>query len=242
MDQENTSETTRDCLVAVVNNDLDLHRFSEGHWYRIPERAIGRSLRIEALADTTTLALYQTVSISNGMQSAIELWGEITERVLLSRREILPEEPAHPKANEQYHLLRVGLVERLDRPITAARPRRLTFLRTSRERLLHAGDLNDLVIGTPAEERLWRSLRQQDLDAERKFYMRVQGVVMEVDFALFHNRRALGVLCSDNAVADQEQGEIPEAWQLLRFSPGDLEHDLASCMGEIMERMNAGEE
>src|SRR5437868_2731465 len=82
----------RDCLIAVVTNDADLKRFSEQRWYRIPERAIGRSLKVDSFDQFRKLALYQTSLVSNGLPSSIELWGEIDEVLRMSRREILPEE------------------------------------------------------------------------------------------------------------------------------------------------------
>lgn len=222
----------RDCLVAVLNNDADLHRCSAGRLYRIPDRIIGRGISREALAEARALAFYQTAAIHNGLPGAIELWGEIEERLLLPRREIIPEEPDHPAAGEPYHLIRLKSVERLSAPVVSRRPRRITFIRTTRDRLLQASDLNDLIIGPPLEEKLWNSLRAGSGDLERRCLVRSGGVVMEVDIVLFQGERALGIHCGDDRSADDD-ADVPDAWVLLRFSPARLDGEFDACLKEI---------
>ena len=223
----------RDTLVAVVTNDTDLQRFAEEGWYRIPARAVGRTLAADALQQTSTLALYQTGAITAGLPSAIELWGEVAQVLPKLRRELLPNEPDHPAADELYHLVRVAQVRRLERPIVSRRPRRVTFIRTTREKLLAATDINDLVIGTDAEERLWKSL--ENLEAERKYFMRVSDVMMKVDFALFEQGKTVGIIVAlDEPTATDARESATDAWRILRFSPNRLQSDLAGCLQEIM--------
>lgn len=228
-------EKNRDCLVAVVNNDADLHRFIDERWYRIPARAIGRSLGVGAIEESNILALYQTAGVNAGLPGAIEMWGEIEERLLLPRRAIVPEEPDHPGADEKYHLIRLRAVERLEAPIVSRRPRRITFLRTTSRHLFHASDINDLIAGTPGEERLWHVLKKEEnLELERRYFMRMDDVVMEVDFALLGRERSLGIICEGETHGGGPGSDhIPEAWSILRFSPGRLDAEFADCVGEI---------
>ena len=232
---------TRDCLVAVVNNDADLHRFSRERWYRIPARSVGRSLAGEAIEESRILAIYQTAGVNAGLPGAIELWGEIEERLLLPRRAIVPEEPDHPGAGETYHLIRLRTVECLEAPIISHRPRRITFLRTTSSHLFHASSINDLIVGTPAEERLWRALKEEkDLELERKYFMRMRDVVMEVDFALLGRERSLGIICEEDAsTMTAGNDDIPEAWNILRFSPTRLDAGFAECMWEIAREIRS---
>ena len=111
----------RDCLIGVVNNDTDMQRFRDERWYRIPARAMGRSLSRESLDESRILALYQTSTVHSGLPGTIELWGEIDEVQQLSRRQIVPDEPNHPAADEQYHLIRLRNIERLERPVASRR-------------------------------------------------------------------------------------------------------------------------
>ncbi len=248
MNRTITGSPARDCLVAVITSDADLHRLREEGWYRIPDRALGRQLSRDALDQASALALYQTSSVRDGLPSAIELWGEIDERRTLARRDLIPDEPYHPSAGALYHLLRLKSVQRLDRPVTSIRPRRITFIRTTRERLFHAADINDLIVGTNAEERLWKTLREREPDVERHYYMRAHGVVMELDFALFRREQGLGIICDERPDAIREGSGVadegmPEAWRVIRFSPARIDQDLDSCLREITamaDRMSAG--
>jgi hypothetical protein len=219
----------RDCLVAVVTNDTDLARFADEHWYRIPSRALGRALSADALAETRHIALYQTGSITSGLASSIELHGVVEAITVGPRRTIIPGEPDHPAADESYHVIHVGAVRRLEQPIVSVRPRRITFLRTTFERLIGARDMNDLFIGSAAEEALWPSLR--DLGAERRCFMHVSDEVMEVDFAIMRSGRLVGVICGDDEVYEPAAaGE----WSIVCFSQAEVEENLAGCLREIL--------
>jgi hypothetical protein len=233
MSQSASQSEQRDCLIAVINNDTDMQRFRDERWYRIPARAIGRSLRKESLDESRILALYQTSTVQSGLPGTIELWGEIEEVQQLSRRQIVPDEPHHPSADEQYYLIRLRNIERLEQPVASRRPRRITFIRTSGERLFRASDINDLIIGSVIEEQVWNAIRE--FDVERKYFMRAQGMVMEVDFAIFTSGGALGVICGDDGY---DSSATTEGWSVLRFSPGRLETEFADCMEELMTTLH----
>jgi len=81
---------------------------------------------------------------------------------LATRAELLREESDHPRAREPYFKMQLGPLETLARPIPASRWRRFTFLYTTGERLLAAGDLTDLTLHSVAtRESLWRLLRER---------------------------------------------------------------------------------
>ena len=225
----------RDCLVAAVNRDVDLRRFRDEAWYRIPDRALGRSVANTVLEDSNTLALYQTGRISDGLPGAIEIWGEIANVETLPRRDLIPDEPDHPAADQLYHRVRLARVHRLEHPILSRTPRRLVFLRTTREHLLAASDVNDLVIGSPAEERLWKELQKRRSEFDRKIFMEVGGTIMEVDFGLVAGVGGVAVLCGAESEINEADGvEMIHPWHVLRFSPGVVEQELEKCVEEIM--------
>ena len=227
----------RDTLVAVVTTDHDLARFRDERWYRLPDRVLGRSLARNVFEELTTLAIYQTAGVTEGLPGAVELWGEISAVDSLTRRELLPDEPNHPAASQLYHRICFSEIHRLQRPLTSQSPRRVTFLRTVRERLLIASDLSDLIIGTPAQEELVKELQGIHPRVERKVYMQVSDEVVEVDIGIFAEEYQLGILLEDSSSADQ-LSHVPPAWNVLRFSPERIEHDFQECLREIMEMMN----
>ncbi|MBS1912497.1 MAG: hypothetical protein JST22_10970 [Bacteroidetes bacterium] len=223
----------RDCLVAVVRSDRDLHLLLSKGIYRIPARTLGHGLTERSLAETRTLALYQTAAITAGLPGAIELWGDIESRAVLPRRAIIPDEPNHPAADELYHVIKLASVDRLQQPIINRRSRRVIFMRTKRRLLLAASDFNELVIGSDAEERLWRMLCAREGHVERSCLLRMNGVVMEVEFALVHNGRWLGIRCRAAEESVAWVGDVPEAWRILLFSPARLSNAFAECLEHI---------
>lgn len=225
----------RDCLVAVVNHDADLRRFRDEAWYRIPERALGRSVGRDALQQSSVLALYQTGDITDGLPSSIELWGEISEVETLPRRKLLPDEPHHPAADQLYHQVRLSYIHQLDEPILSRTPRRLAFLRTTRQHLLAASDINDLIIGSPAEEKLWKEICKQSTDFHRQIFMEVNGTVMEVDIGLILGNQGLAILCRDDEeIRENMLTQEAEAWRVIRFSPAAIQSDLENCVRQIL--------
>lgn len=226
----------RDCLVAVVNHDSDLLRFHNDSWYRIPDRILGRSIARNALEESSTLALYQSTAVTEGLPQSIEWWGEIDGIETVRRRELIPEEPTHPAAEELYHRIGLSNIHRLERPIVSRVPRRITFLRTTRERLLRASDINDLVIGSRTEEALWQSIRERSDEFDRRIFMEVDGTVMEVDIGFVGTDGGVAVMLNgSDAVHEQEHPESTGPWRILRFSPTTLESDMSGCVRQIME-------
>lgn len=223
----------RDCLVAAVNRDADLRRFREEAWYRIPDRALGRSVARTVLEDVRTLALYQTGGIRDGLPGAIEMWGDVADVETLPRRTLIPDEPDHPSADHLYHRIRLVRIHRLEQPVISRTPRRLLFLRTTRTHLLAASDVNDLVIGSPAEERLWRELQKRRPEFERRVFMEVGGTLMEVDFGLAAGGSGVAVLCGVDGEINEGESQAG-SWHVLRFSPGTIEQELGQCVEEIL--------
>ncbi|NLT42343.1 MAG: hypothetical protein GXX93_06690 [Anaerolineae bacterium] len=124
-------------LVAVLNNHEDLRRAREEHWYRIP------LARAPAHLAAHYLALYLTASLG-AEGAAVRYWAEIERCEVVRRRDLLPEESDHPRAEGLYLCLRLGPLSELERPVPARRWRRLAFISTTWERLQAAEDVRDL--------------------------------------------------------------------------------------------------
>lgn len=141
-------------LVAVLRTPRDLRLVLEEGWYRIPAR------RLPPRAGAARhIAFYQPASFGLG-EGAVRYVAPIRAWEMLCRRELLPEEPDHPRAAELYYRVRLGEVQPLDPPIPAGRWRRFAFILTHGERLRQARELRDLVHGSLWEEKLWGALRK----------------------------------------------------------------------------------
>ncbi len=123
-------------LVAVVTRPADLARAADG-WYRLPIAHAPTRLGCEALA------FYQTGAFGSDGH-AVRLWATVRRVTLARRRDLLPDEPGHPRADALYYRFELGPLIALARPIPARRLRRVTFIPTTWARLAGAQDVADL--------------------------------------------------------------------------------------------------
>ncbi|NNJ08763.1 hypothetical protein EKD04_000300 [Chloroflexales bacterium ZM16-3] len=135
-DYQDIEDTAR-VLVAVVNRvrDLDLAR-AEG-WYRVP------LARLPARFAADFLAFYQTVAFG-AERWAVRYYAPVLRYQIVSRRELLPSEPDHPRAEDRYYRVEIGPLEALPLPIPARRLRRVSFISTTFGQLRRAGDVREL--------------------------------------------------------------------------------------------------
>jgi hypothetical protein len=124
-------------LVAVITHPRDLHIARQHHWYRIP---LDRS---PAQPGAEYLAFYQTAAFGSE-RWAVRYYAPILSYRVVTRRELLPEEPRHPHADNHYYRLELGAVEALARPVSAAKLRRITFIFTTFGQLRRARDVREL--------------------------------------------------------------------------------------------------
>lgn len=124
-------------LVAVINRVRDLDVIRAEGWYRIP--VVHAPSRLAA----DYLALYQTAAFGPE-RWAVRYYAAITRYRLATRRELLPIEANHPRANARYHQLNLGPLQTLPLPLPARRLRRITFIATSFGQLRRASDVAEL--------------------------------------------------------------------------------------------------
>src|SRR5512140_2254702 len=141
-------------LVCVLPSPRDLEIARLLGWYRIPFRSAPKVVAVDSLA------FYQPGAFGEAA-GRIEFAAPVRGHELTTRAELLRDEPDHPHANEEYFMLQLGPLERLERPILADKWRRLTFLYTTGEYLLNARTLNDLVVQSDERQVLWQSLRER---------------------------------------------------------------------------------
>ena len=163
-------------LVAVVNNERDFERARDEHWYRIPVKRAPRQIAAEYLA------LYQTGKF--GAQGRrINYYAPILRYHIATRAELIPDQPDHPRAGDQYFKLELGDLIPLAEPIGNARQPRITFITTTLERLLNARDVSELWLREAARKKLYAAVRERGLAVEC-WYPVEMGDRPEADLAL----------------------------------------------------------
>lgn len=215
----------RTVLVAVLNNVEDFHRASSEGWYRIPQRRAPRRIGADYLA------FYQTSAFAAQETACTVTYYAPTRRYrLLPRRELLPAEPEHPRADEYYYCVELGPLQRLARPVPSATLRRVTFIHTTLERLLTANDLRDLFRRDDPFEQLWDALHEHQL---RPLRNRLVGE-RPVDIALRARSGYLGINCVEEAMTGEARPmQLSERWELLTLATAQIHQDLEGCLRQI---------
>ncbi|HET6846371.1 MAG TPA: hypothetical protein VFH29_06015 [Anaerolineales bacterium] len=139
------------CLVPFPR-DLEIARLLG--WYRIPLRKAPKVVAVDHLA------FYQPGSFGEA-GGRIEYTALVRGHELTTRAELFKDEAEHPRAREEYYRIQIGNLEPLAQPILAEKWRRVTFLYSTGEYLLHAHTLNDLVVQDDERALLWRALRER---------------------------------------------------------------------------------
>jgi very-short-patch-repair endonuclease len=224
-------------LVGIVNRVKDWRLIETEHWYRIPVRTAPGSLQ-----EMKYLAFYRT-SAFGAEKWSVSHYARVAGITGLLRRELLPDEPRHRRADEEYYCLALGELQQLPRPILSRRWRRIVFIPTTLEKLLKAEGINDLYHGSPLEDRLHDALRGAGLEAERQFYVRETDNGYMLDFAVFCRNGRLDVECDgeryhlgrEAARRDRTRDNelVVAGWRVLRFSGSEIARNLEECIRVI---------
>ena len=236
-----TTEATADSpvLIVVMNNPRDIEIVRAERWYRIPVRRAPRRLGADYLA------FYQTGAFGEDERWRVNTYAPVRRVRRVQRRDLLPDEPDHPRAAAEYFKFELGPLARLPRPIPSRRLRRITFIPTTLQRLLSAQEINDLWLGHEVEEQLWAEFKAQGIAVERRAPLREGDEDYYVEFALYCRSGKVAVL-----LAEEESPmagvhlvrERPPAsdydlaaagWTALRFTAQEIEESPARCLEAV---------
>ncbi|WP_298402307.1 hypothetical protein [uncultured Chloroflexus sp.] len=129
-------------LVVIVPRPRDLELARSAGWYRLPLSYAPPRLAADYLA------FYQPGSFG-AERWRVQRYAAVLRYHIVQRRDLLPDEPNHPRASERYYRIDLGPLCELERPVLAARLRRITFIATTFGRLRQAIDVTDLFMPPP---------------------------------------------------------------------------------------------
>jgi hypothetical protein len=212
-------------LVAVMNRPQDFEIARDQGWYRVPEKKATRGVFFEYVAFYLTAAFPEH-------KYAVHYYARRLGHELVTRGELLPDEPDHPRAGECYYKLQLGLLQKREPPIVSLRWRRVTFIHTTWDRFEAAEEINDLFVeGDEFVDRLYHALREAELAPERCYPVREAGVEYVAELA---------VPCQEGVLVVGVAGSEPGLSDALYFPPevtvGDLEACLAAIRMEVARR------
>jgi hypothetical protein len=139
-------------LVAVVPSLQDWDLVLEQGWYRIPLERAPRRIAADYVA-------FYHPKIFDELRWTIAYYAEVRRYTLVPRRELLPDQADHPRADALYYRIDLGPLLRLGQPIISRRLRRVTFIHTTLPRLLCAREIGELWAHEPGDAR-WERVRQ----------------------------------------------------------------------------------
>ncbi len=115
---------------------------------------------------------------------AIHYYAPIQGHELVTRRDLIPSEPDHPRARAWYYALQLGPFEHKLSPIVGTRWRRVTFIVTTGDRFMSAHEINDLFEQESPAGQLYVKLKEMGILVEREWWIDEEGSAYIVDLAL----------------------------------------------------------
>ena len=226
---EPTSQTV---LVAILNNRRDLDILLRERWYRIPATRM-------PVRRFGWVAFYQT-SAFGPEGRAIRYYARVQERERLQRRELLPGEPDHPRAGEEYVRLRFRKIRTLGHAIRNRTSMRLTFGFTTLARLERFRSLHSLFGVRPLEAIFKRLLRHSGIPADGEHPIRSRRRVRyRLDFAVFCKKGRVAIECDQRKHHAGRRRDYDRRrdrflrrreWLVLRFSDEDILREPDRCI------------
>lgn len=227
-----------DMLVCLLKykNDLDILLY-EG-WYRIPVKTnLGNLFKVKYLS------FYQS-SVYGKNAFKIKHYGTIDKIEIVKRYELFPKEKQNEKSNDEYYKIKMKDMNILDSPIPSKMSRRMVFINTTLEKFLSTKELNDLFHGSPLEDKLWTGMKDNNLVAERQFFVNYGKNIYSLDFAAFCRKGLIDIECDgdtyhiskEKASADNKRDNLltRKGWSILRYSTSQL-NNTDECIEEIRE-------
>ncbi len=124
-------------LVGVVNRKRDLQLLMSERWYRVPQRALPNGI----FTDYVAFFLSGGLGVRGG---AIYYYAPRVGLELALRRDLLPAEPSHPRADEVYYRIALGDIQEKLPPVKNTSHRPITFIYTTWDRFSVAKTIRDL--------------------------------------------------------------------------------------------------
>lgn len=235
-------EQNKNGLIAILKEVADLAILKNEGWYRIPVKSA------PSRWPPKWLAFYQPKPFEDEAYQ-IKYYGTVKEILKVKRYELFPNELPSNKSEQEYFKIFLDELEERSSPILSARPRRLVFIPTTREKFDNAVIINDLFDESPLEDKLWLELQNRKIDAERQWRVLVSNVNYYLDFAIFCRQGQIDIetdgdtyhmnrsqVLRDNA---RDNALQLDDWMVLRFNSKQIkDHFDNECLGNIQNGIN----
>jgi hypothetical protein len=127
-------------LVCVINRQRDLRLAMDAHWYRIPQSRAPRQFVVDYVA----FFVSRTARLKK--PSGIYAYAPMRGYELQRRRDLLPQESRHPRADDLYYRIAIGNFICKDPPILNPHHYTVSFILTTGETFRSARHVGQLFI------------------------------------------------------------------------------------------------
>ncbi|MGC9367207.1 MAG: endonuclease domain-containing protein [bacterium] len=233
-----------DVLIAILKFVEDLEILFKRGWYRIPVKTAPPHLH-----KFLYLAFYQPRCFGEH-KWRIRYYGKISDISITKRKDLLPRQPDHPRAEQDYYKIRLADLREKHPPLISFRGRRIVFIPTTIEKLLKAEEINHCFHNSPLEDKLWEKLKQQDIRAERNIFVNSYQPhrKLQLDMVVPCKRGIIDLECDGDsyhlnpksAVKDNARDNwlTSRGWKILRFSSEQINEKIQSTLYTISQTVD----
>lgn len=228
-------------LVGVLKSKKDLSLLLRERWYRIPVAFLPKR-------EFTHLAFYQP-AIFGRRGKCISYFARVTKKETLPRVALLPYEPSHPRAHDEYVKFSLSRIQKLSQPVKNIIPRRVSFGFTTLKILRSARDILELY-GVPATEKILESrLSRLGIKTNTEHTVTAYGKHCRIDLAVWCRNGAIAIECdNDKAHSSKAQKRTDRlkdkfltrlGWRVLRFKEKDIIERTNWCVAQVHKEICA---
>lgn len=219
-------------LIAVVNRQSDLSNILNKKWYRIPiNRMPSKPFEY--------IAFYQTTALGK-LGGKIEYYARISKHKTVKRKQLLPHEHDHPRADEEYCKLTFRTVRRLKKPIVNRPGMRINFGFATLSRLNKSRTIADLYGIRQVEFVFRKLLTKRRIPFASEHVIKHNGKARyRLDFAIFCKRGKIDVECDMRKFhsgarrlkdARRDCFMKKRGWRVMRFTDEQILCNPNNCM------------
>jgi len=224
-------------LVGVLKNQRDRDILFREKWYRIP-------LSYAPKRQFHYLAFYQPLTFGKeGKQ--IQYFARVLNYQVVKRKNLLPAELNHPHAEDDYFLVRIGGIKKLDPPIKNIKPRRVSFGFATLTHFLQSKTILQLYRVPPIEEILEKALKKAGIAAVAQHHLSFAKKRFCLDFAIFCQKGNIAIECDNkkahSSALQQKKDKIKDnilkrnGWHIVRLKESSILSNLRGCLLKIQK-------
>jgi len=230
-------------LVGIIPRKKLWPKIQKERWYHIPVQSAPKNAE-----KIGYLAFYFPKVFGDEYQYKVVYYAKVLGCEVTKRIDLFPDEPAHPRAMDDYFKFSLAEIEKLPSPIPSKKWRRIIHIPTSLEKLLSAEEINDLWDSSPLEEKMYLEMKKREIEAQRQFYVKVGRQFYCLDFGVFCRKGNIDIECDgekyhilpEAMTKDrQRNNELTSAgWSVLRFLGKEINSDIKGCFTTIEKTIN----